>query len=271
MATLFPYLVMGLLLIAAPVWSQEKGKLGEFEDEVKKGEQEKQDDSSSDTSSDDISAIGSLVELLFSDPFLALTIGLEQDVRDDGSVSYSIPLARYSFTDYPYAVPGKGLYTTGGNDNAASMVSAGYFRESGKLYGYSTQGRFSPVPFLSFEVQYTGLYEELFDFTTSLSLYSVFLNYHSIRNEFFSFRWGIGMKGIVGNHNLTGFGFNAAAELYPFRPVSLHCNFSIGKYSELLGTLNIHVNRTAFFAGWKYLQAGQVGISGLIGGVQVYF
>lgn len=271
MATLFPCLVTCLLLIAAPVWSQEKGKLGEFEEEVKKGEQEKQDDSSSDTSSDDGSIVGSLVELLFSDTFLALTIGLEQDVQDDGSVSYSIPLARYSFTDYPYATPGKGLYITGGNGNAASMISAGYFRESGKLYGYAAQGRFSPVPFLSFEAQYTRLYEELFDLTASLSLYSVFLNYHSIRNDFFSFRWGIGMKGIVGNHNLTGFGFNTAAELYPFRPVSLHCSFSIGQYSELLGTLNVHVDRTAFFAGWKYLQAGQVGISGLIGGVQVYF
>lgn len=269
MATWFRCLTLCLLLVAVPAWSQEEGKLGEFEEEVKKDEQQEQGNTSS--SDDDVGVVGSLIQLLFNDTFLALAIGLEQDVLADGSVSYSIPLGRYAFTDYPYATPGKGLYTTGGNDNAASMVSVGYLRESGKLSGYSAHGRFSPTPFLSFEAQYTGLYEELFDVTTSLSLYSVFLNYHSIRNEYFTFRWGIGMKGLAGNHNLTGIGFNTAAEVYPFRPVSLHVGFSAGKYSEFLGTLNVHIERTAFFVGWQHLQAGDIGIGGLIGGVQLYF
>jgi hypothetical protein len=267
MTVLFRCLALCLFFIAVPALSQEEGKLGEFEEEVKKDEQAEQSESSSDNES----VAGSLIKLLFNDTFLSLAIGLEKEVLDDGSVSYSIPLARYSFTDYPYATPGKGLYTTGGNDNASSVVSVGYFNESGRLFGYSAHGRFSPTPFLSFEARYNGLYEEMFDFTARLSLYSVFLNYHSIRNEFFTFRWGIGMKGLVGNHNLTGIGFNTGAELYPFRPVSLQLEFSTGKYSEFLGTLNIHVNRTAFFAGWQHLQAGDVVISGLIGGVQVYF
>lgn len=272
MSMMFPVLVVLFLFTAAPLWSQDKGKLGEFEEEVKKGEQEKHDDSSDDTSSDDDgSVVSSLIELLFNDSFLLLFIGLEQEVHDDGTTSYDIPLGRYSFTEYPYAIPDRGAYRVGGDDNAASTVSAGYFRESGKLYGFTANGRFSPLPFLSFETRYTRLYEEMLYGTAQLSLYSAFLNYHSVRTGFATFRWGIGMKGIVGSHNLTGFGFNIATELYPFRPVSLHMSVSGGPYTEFLGTLGIHVHRTAFFAGWKYLQAGTVGISGLVGGVQLHF
>lgn len=253
--------------IALPMQAQERGKLGDFEESAKEEEREE-----NTTASDNGScAVCDIAVLLFSDFFLQAIVGVEKEYHSDGSTSYSIPLTKYSFTDYPYAQAGQGVYTVGGNDNAASMLSAFYMRETGRLYSYNIAGRFSPAPFLSFEGRYTGLYEELFEYTDQLSLYSVFLNYHSVRDENFFFLWGLGLQGIKGWHNLVGFSVNLATEWYPIKPVSLQLSLRAGQYTEFLGTLNVHVNRMAFFAGWQSFSTSTTRMSGLVGGVQVYF
>lgn len=261
-------IAISLVSLSVPMQAQERGKLGDFEESVKEEERDKNEEKTSDSNG---SVIGDIAQLLFSDMFLQAVVGVEKQELADGSVDYSIPLGKYSFTEYPYALAGRGMYSIGGNDNAASVVSAHYMRETGRLYAYSVAGRFSPVPFLSFEGHYTGLYEKLFDYTDNLTLYSVFLNYHSVRSEHFSFLWGLGLQGLKGWHNLAGFAVNVATDWYPLQPMSVHLSLSAGLYTEFLGTLNVHVHRVAFFAGWQSFTTSTANIGGIVGGVQVYF
>ena len=264
---------------------KEKGKIGEMEKEI-----EKENDSDEDTSNDDEDEdeeyytvddhsgwMGMLISDIFWDASFQMLVGMLFIFPNEDSLLYNGNLGNVYYSDYPYADPREGLFSEAIGKRFSIELAGHYFYDESELTGIGFRGRLSPIPFISGEVHFTELREQLRSGGEDMvQLYSAFVNYNRLRLERWALWWGLGLTGIRGSIKHTGFAFNVGTEIFPAKPLSLHFSYNggflNGRYvPEFFGSLNVHIRRYAFFAGYQYWSAGAAVIDGILGGVKVYF
>lgn len=272
------YILLIVLLLPLNVTAQDRegqadqaeGESGKLEDfgkeaerinkpnESERSQQEEERDRESDDATTDL--IVDILQAIFESGI---------SVRPDTS---SLPDEYHTFSQYPYAEPGHGLYKIGGAKDLSINLKANYYRESPDLMGGGARLRFSPYRYFSAEAYMTLLSEQLKTRTDRIMLSSFFLNYHLVRENAWTMWIGLGSKGVHGaGASEDGLSGSATVEVYPVDPISFHANFSWGTYSELFATLNYHLNRYTLSLGYQSVIAGKAGLHGLLAGTSVYF
>ena len=185
---------------------------------------------------------------------------------------YSVNLWNSYFSHYPYVASDVGIFSKTSTKSYALNFYGHYFYESSQLQGFNVGSRISPLPFLSFDLNYTDLTEKLGTQEDYLQFYNVLINYSRVRKQRWALWWGLGLKGMKGTNTHLGPAFNVGTQIYPVKPMSLHLNFNIASLneqsvSELLVHLNFHINRVFFYVGYQRFSAGSAVIDGGVAGV----
>ncbi len=257
---------------------KEKGKLDDFEKSVKKDpdDKKKNSDSDNDFDDDDDDEEEGFFEAIAVEIFKGVTYFVFVGHRELDSIAYNGNTWAPRYSDYPYAIPNEGLFSSQVGKSFSLKLTSHYFRHNSNLTGFGFRGRIAPTSYLCFDFYYTNLLEKLDTRNDHLHFYDLIINYYRVRMENWTLWFGLGLKGFKGDDTHNGMEFNAGTEIYPFRPFSLHFNYSIGSIeetgvSELLIKLNFHVNRGKLFVGYQRFATGSVTIDGFIGGIGVYF
>jgi len=248
----------------------ESGKLRDFGKEVertanepKRKEHPKSEEELAREHESDAATVELLVDILH-------TI-FESAIREPKD-TIAVPDEYHTFSQYPYAEEGHGLYKIGGAKDLSLNLKANYYREAPDLMGGGARLRLSPYRAFSAEAYVTLLSEQLKSRTDRIMLTSFFVNYHLVRENAWTMWIGFGSKGVIGaGANEAALSGNATVEVYPVDPISFHANFSWGAYSELFATLNYHLNRYTFSVGYQSLVAGKADLHGFLLGSSLYF
>ncbi len=247
---------------------KEKGKLGDFEDDVDKGDD-----------SEGFSDGGGEVSFFFFLENLDLLRFVPQALVTgfpyEDSLLYGGRYWQSTFSDYPYAPGQAGLFLPGAGKRFSLHFSGHFFRESSRLQGLGLRARWSPNPYLALIAHYTDLTEELTTRNDHLRLYDLLVNYYRVRQPHWTLWWGLGLKGFQGDFTHNGFAFNLGTEFYPFAPLSVQVNYSYGfvgasGVQEWYLRLGWHIKRHILFLGYQQFSAGSTVIDGVVLGVGVY-
>lgn len=282
----------GYTLFAQEKQEKEEGKLGKLEKEVDKKEddkdkdtEKKEEDSNKNSSeSNDASAVAeTLADPEFWEYALTAVVVVVAgvyvvliNVPGEDSLLYLGDYGNCYFSQYPYVSSEEGFFSQVIGKRFSVNISGHYFYDESDLTGYGVRAKYSPHPFFNAELHFTDLTEKLETREDHLKLYNVFINYNRLRLERWAFWWGLGLKGLQGDKTYNGFAYNIGTEIYPVRPISIGLNYSGGFINgnyvpEFFGSLSLHLNRFAVFAGYQYWSAGSAKIDGLVGGMKVFF
>lgn len=252
---------------------QEEGKLEEFESSVDKDSKKKKKEKEEEEDED---SKGSFLGNLCGAVVLRLTPAILFGSSLEDTLVYAGSFWAPRFSDYPYAHPNEGQYSSRIGKWGALKFSSHYFRDDSDLHGIGIRGRLSPASFLNIDINFTGLKEELSSGNDHLLFYDVVVNYYRVRLNRWTLWYGFGFKAMKGNEAHYGGSFNLGTEIYPIRPISLYFNVNEGfvgesSLSELLLRLSIHLQRSMIFAGYQKLSTDAETIDGFIGGIGVHF
>jgi hypothetical protein len=257
----------------------EKGKLAAFEKKVEKGseskdeEKEKEEDHADSCTCSSCDSESNPIAVFFGEMIWAGT----QTLLVGSPAELEQPRAfREPFARYPYRSSTDGLFAKQGGKPLALELSSNYFYHNESLMGWEIRGKFSPLSFLTLEGKYSRLTERGLPGSSNLEFVNLFLNFNRVRTNRVVLYWGAGLRVMRGERTYPGFAFDVGAEVYPFRPVSLSASY-VGSWlngvyvPEFTGTVNVHIGRTAIFAGYQSWSAGGERIDGLVTGVKVFF
>ena len=273
-------LIMAVSLGSLPVFAQndeEKGKLNAFEEQVEdektseENEEAHETKSSEAQSTEDSSTRSNSIwsELLFEITKIAFYLTFIGPA--DKASLYS-----NQFSAYPYQAPHEGIYSDSTGKSLSYNVYGHYLYHSTDLHGLSFRNQLLPLPFLSVQVDYSLFMEKLETETDYLHLINIFINYHRVRIERWTFWWGLGSKGIIGEDSRFGAAFNLGTLIYPAQPISVKAEYNIGSINstsvqELLLQVNYHMNRHVIYLGYQKHKCGSADLDGIISGYGVHF
>lgn len=247
-------------IFSIPLFAQEKekGKLAEFEDEIK--------NSSDDNEKDDHSS-GFIVFDGSPRGIYNILIITEDELRR--GTWYS------GYSNYPYASNSIGVFTERSSKTFSIISEMEYFHHNTNLTGVNFNSRLSPYPLFAFEFRYTDLTEKMNTSYDHLKMYDIFINYNRLKHERISFWWGIGVKGILGDRPYNGFAINAGTEIFPIAPVSLSTDFNLGflngsEVYDFSVKLKYHIERMNLSIGYQNFTAGLSSIKGITFGIGLY-
>lgn len=247
--------------------AQEKGKIGEFEEEVEEDDGKK-DRRSSRRSHRHHDHCGCNDDAFWAE----VAFHLFFDIPDRYSWD------NLTFNAYPYANQERGWMNQHG-EAARKMIGMNFtlnnFRNGDDLNGMGFRGRVMLTPYASVSGQYTKLTERLPGEDDYVELYNAFINFNRFRTDAFNFWWGAGVKGIRGSIDHTGPAFNMGADLFLKIPVSIHGSYNVGELNdravqESLIRLNYHLDRTIFYVGYQDFRVGDAALNGWIYGIGIY-
>jgi hypothetical protein len=252
--------------------TKKEGRLGEFEDEA-------EDDDSTEIQKDKKQKRHHHHHswLAIDDMFFMarMTYGLLVKFPGEERHFYNGSPKNSRYSEFPYAQPKVGLFSQSGGRRQAFVLSGNYFYDDADLDGTVFRAYFSPDPFVSLEVHFADLREDLHSYRDRLQIYSGFINYNRFRLNRFAFRWGLGWMGLRGDDVHSGIAFNSAMEWYFAHPLSLELNYSGGFIGnefipEFYTALNMHYRRVAFAIGYQYWSSGNVTLDGFSTGLKLY-
>jgi hypothetical protein len=272
-------LLIGNLVLFAQD-DEEKGKLNEFEEEVKKddksqSEQSEEAEQKENYRKDNHHRSGffeSILQPVFEFLFYVTFIG---PPGDESLVDRDWFWSQH-FSVYPYESSNDGLYTASSLRKISCNIYGQYLNQGSDLYGLSLRNQFLPLPFISLELDYSYFSERLEKSTDHLHLVNFFVNYHRVRSEFWTLWWGLGTKGVIGENGHFGAALNFGTIIYPGNPVSLQAEYNTGSINstsvqELLLQLNYHLNQHIIYMGYQKHTAGSTDLDGFIVGTGMYF
>jgi len=235
---------------------KEKGKIADFEEEVKNRSDNDDDENSS----------GFFVDGSPRDIFNVLII-TEDEIRK--GTWYS------GYSNYPYSENSIGTFLYNSEKTFSVIGELDYFQHSSNLTGINFNSRLSPYPLFSFEIKFSDLKEKLNTRYDHLRIYGIFLNYNRLKNEHIAFYWGLGVKGILGDRNHNGFAINTGVDIFPTQPISLSSNLNLGFINsvetyDFSAKIKYHLERIYFSLGYQKHTAGQVSIDGWTLGLGFY-
>jgi len=270
-------------LIALYGQEKEKGKLADFEEEVEKGSSSNDgdDDESSDFDDYDYSFEEDCDDCDVDDFFLFLDIShaVGKGVFNLLFISeYEINsgLTKIGYSDYPYCNSSDGMFDKFSTKNYSVYTTMNYFRESDKLTALNFNSRLSPHPAISVELNYSDFKETLKTRYDHLRMYDIFINYNRFKFENFTFWWGLGYKGIMGDNSHGAFALNLGTNIFlPNTPVSLSLNYNLGFFEavnvhDFSPKIRYHIDRAEISLGYRHFNAGQVSINGFTLGLGFY-
>ncbi|MFC2088992.1 hypothetical protein ACFLSX_05260 [Calditrichota bacterium] len=249
-----------ILIFSMSLFAQdkEKGRLADFEEEIKNNSDDNDDE---DQSSGFIAFDGSPRGI-----FNVLIITEDELKRRTWYKGYS---------DYPYSSHSIGVFSEKSLKTFSIISELEYFHHNMDLTGINFNSRLSPYPLFTFEFRYTDLTEKMKTRYDHLKLYDIFINYNRLKHERISFWWGIGMKGILGDRPYNGFAINAGIEIFPIAPVSLSSNFNLGflngtEVYDFSIKLKYHIERFQLSLGYQKFAVGLSSINGITFGFGFY-
>lgn len=248
-------LIFSLNLVAQ---DKEKGKLAEFEEEIK--------DNSDDNEDGDYSP-GFIVFDGSPRGIYNILIITDDELRERSWYS--------GYSDYPYSNKSIGVFSEKSLKTFSIISEMEYFHHNIDLTGINFNSRLSPYPLFAFEFRYSDLTEKMVTRYDHLKMYNVFINYNRLKYERISFWWGIGMKGILGDRPYNGFAINIGTEIFPVVPVSLSSNFNMGflngaEVYDFSVKLKYHIERFQISVGYQKFAVGLTSISGITFGFGFY-
>ena len=184
------------------------------------------------------------------------------------------------FNAYPYADESAGNYLPvewGGKDMRLQITTHIQTNEDA-VFGGFIQAKFSPIRFLTLDVNHLRLFETLEDgeSTDQLSITNFNLQVNRVRQPKLDLWWGGGLMLIdrelmYGSPSVSG-----GLTWYFKRPLSLHAETQMGWPNGVFSRQNqvriqYHFDRFAFSAGYQGTKIGSLGIPNWTVGSSVYF
>jgi hypothetical protein len=173
-----------------------------------------------------------------------------------------------SISKYPYIDSKTGNYTYNDSVSVTSrfLVTNSFLRESSSLYGSNFNAKFRFAKRMDIEIGYLELIEKNKNLTDYFSLYSAILNYHRVRTQKLDIWYGIGAMYVSNNVKKAGFAFNAGAEWFIKKPISLYASIkstvinqdSVTK-SKIL--LKYYQKRMQFFGGYQNFKLTNISVN----------
>ncbi len=263
---------------------KEKGKLAEFEEEVEKSSESNNrksddlknyndndsydyDDDCDDDYDDDVNYNvdydGSDLKCpkIFNPLMIVYILFLSEKEIDSG-------YTEVGYSDYPYSSNSDGIYDKYSLKKYSLYSTMSYFRESNTLSALNFNARLSPLPAISFELNYSDFTEILKTRYDHLRMYDIFINYNRLKYDNIALWWGLGFKGMMGDRSHGCFGLNLGTNIFlPGIPLSLGINYNIGGFestnvSDFSSKIRYHRDRFEISIGYRRYAAGQVSING---------
>lgn len=184
------------------------------------------------------------------------------------------------FNQYPYADPEFGNYMPldwGGKDMRLQITMHAQTNEDA-VFGGFVQAKFSPIRYLTLDVNHLQLFETLEeeDGTDNLSITNFNVQVNRVRQPKLDLWWGGGLMLIerelmYGSPSISG-GFT----WYFKKPLSLHAETQMGWPNGVFSRQNqvrvqYHLDRFAISAGYQGTKIGNVGVPNWTLGSSVYF
>ncbi len=259
---------------------KEKGKLAEFEEEIKGNAEKEEKSNYLHGNNNDENPFNCIISnLLFN----------YQDVSEENSEyedynTYNVNDEYYDqyfhnkntgYNDYPYCRADTGLFNRNSEKWFSIINEINYFYENKNMNGFNFKSKLSPYPSCFFEILYSDLSETLKTRYDHLRLFDVFINYNLIKHEHISLWLGLGCKGIQGDKTYTGFAYNTGLAIYSLKPISFNLNYNYGSItgtdvSQISAKLNYHIYRFKIILGYQNYKAGKVSINGWTLGFGIY-
>ena len=183
-----------------------------------------------------------------------------------------------SLTPHPYYKNTFGEYSK--NDTIDSKNSS--FKLSGNhlfnkdANALEINANYRVLPILGIEASYIHFSERTIIGSDYLEISSLMANYYRIREKNISLWWGLGTSYVGNEIKKFGFVYNIGAEIYPFKPISIHASwkqsFINNSSIDVFKTqIKYHIKNTAFFTGYHNYQLGSEKNGGYILGVEYTF
>ncbi len=242
--------VLILFALIFPILTAEnRGKLEEFEDELKKPIEHNNDDETEEPdfdNEDEEDDEENFFNKLFWSLIYEILIGSEPSFY------------AYEFQPYIYYDNCSGRYA-GNGTNLDAEIDFKYIYNSKKLNGISLDGSFFFARMMNIRCNYQKYEEDLDNQNDTMEVYEIFIDYYRARLPNFNWYWGIGAKGLNRTNNYWGAALNTGFEIYPIKPLSIELAANIGwlnlhPVSKINTDFNIHYWRIKFSVGYQRLK-----------------
>lgn len=262
-----------ILLFFIPTIILSQNKLGRAKERLKeKPETRKNKRTEKSNSSDDSdysiiddlgrSIIGNLLGELIFRPIFYGTIGYFEE-RD--------------LNPYPYYYEGEGEYAKELSDTGRKQnlrIGTNYLFNNIDVVELNMS--YKPSPLLGINASHTHFYEKDRLNSSALNVTSLLFNYHRIREKNITIWAGLGATYVGNEVNEFGFSYNLGAEIYPFKPISIHLSWqesfiNESKISVFKSQLKYHFKNKAIFTGYKAYQIAKEHINGPLIGFEITF
>jgi len=184
------------------------------------------------------------------------------------------------FNQYPYADPEFGNYMPsdwGGKDMRLQITMHGQTNEDA-VFGGFVQAKFSPIRFLTIDVNHLRLFETLEEDegTDQLSITNFNLQVNRVRQPKLDLWWGGGLMLIERDLMYGSPSISGGLTWYFKQPLSLHAETQMGWPNGVFSRQNqirvqYHLDRFAISAGYQGTKIGDVGVPNWTLGSSVYF
>ncbi|PKH49590.1 hypothetical protein CXF68_02285 [Tenacibaculum sp. Bg11-29] len=178
---------------------------------------------------------------------------------------------------YPYFYDNEGEYAAELSDTGRKQgvkLGANYLFNT--IRGIELNATYKPIPIIGIDASYIHFSEKNRTNNDALDITSIMVNYHRVREKNISLWWGLGITHVGNEVNKSGFTYGLGAEIYPFKPISIHISWKesfvnksdIGVFKS---QLKYHFKNKSFFMGYHHHQIAGENISAPIVGFEITF
>lgn len=183
-----------------------------------------------------------------------------------------------SLTPYPYYKDSIGEYLKGDlEDSKRSLfkISANQLFDRG-VNGIELNANYRVLPILGIESSHLSFTENSLAGRERLDISSILLKYYRIRENNFSFWWGIGTTYVANEVDTWGFTYSIGTEIFPFKPVSLHSSYkqsfiNNASIEEFKIHLKYHIKKAAVYTGYHANLLANEKVNGIVFGAEYTF
>lgn len=183
------------------------------------------------------------------------------------------------FTPYPYYysnVNGEYDYGVEDTDKTSQFALGTNYLVGNIVNSIEVNARYRFDPMFGVELHHQSFFEDVRDGTEYLDVTSLGVNYYRLRERWITGWWGAGVTYVGNDVNTFGLMLNIGAEVYPFKPISLHASYQQSYINQSdIGTfrtkVKYHQKKWAYYLGYNDISLAGVKASGLVLGLEFRF